>query len=167
MNAPGRPSSYDPAYAELAHNYCLLGATNAELARFFQVSPATIGNWVDAHPAFASAVRDGRAAADATIARKLYQRAHGYEYLADRLFAYRGQIVHGEQRVHVSSDVGACVFWLRNRRRHDWMERARPGPAEAAQGRLSVSELERASERARRAHEEMRQPTTAQPGVEP
>jgi hypothetical protein len=35
----GRPSSYSPDLSELAHNYCLLGATNDELAEFFGVSP--------------------------------------------------------------------------------------------------------------------------------
>jgi hypothetical protein len=41
MSIMGRPSSY-PDLCELAHNYCLLGATNDELAEFFGVSPRTI-----------------------------------------------------------------------------------------------------------------------------
>jgi hypothetical protein len=28
MATPGQPTSYKPEYNELAHNYCLLGATN-------------------------------------------------------------------------------------------------------------------------------------------
>lgn len=35
MNAPGQPTRYKAEYRELAHNYCLLGATNEELGDFF------------------------------------------------------------------------------------------------------------------------------------
>jgi hypothetical protein len=28
MATPGQPTSYKPEYCELAHNYCLLGATS-------------------------------------------------------------------------------------------------------------------------------------------
>ena len=31
MATPGQPTSYKPEYCELAHNYCLLGATNEVL----------------------------------------------------------------------------------------------------------------------------------------
>ena len=37
-DAPGRPSMYRPEYATLAKNYTLLGADDAQLAEFFEVS---------------------------------------------------------------------------------------------------------------------------------
>jgi hypothetical protein len=37
MPTPGQPTSYKPEYCELAHNYCLLGATNEALGGFFGV----------------------------------------------------------------------------------------------------------------------------------
>ena len=33
MATPGQPTLYKPDYCELAHNYCLLGATNTTLYR--------------------------------------------------------------------------------------------------------------------------------------
>jgi hypothetical protein len=42
----GRPASYSSDLCELAHGYCLLGATNDALAEFFGVSPRT--NWIAA-----------------------------------------------------------------------------------------------------------------------
>jgi hypothetical protein len=147
----GRPTLYKPEYAPLAHNYCLLGATNDELAGFFEVAPRTIDNWLSVHPEFATAVRNGRAAADAGIARKLYRRADGYEYTAEKVFMYRGEAKKVDLKVHVPPDVGACIFWLRNRRRKDWMERAKPEPTESG---ITWEELEAASERARRATEQ-------------
>ena len=41
-----RPASYSSGLRELAHNYCLLGATKDELAEFFGISPRTIDNWI-------------------------------------------------------------------------------------------------------------------------
>jgi hypothetical protein len=49
MATPGQPTSYKPEYAELAHNYCLLGATNEARAGFFGVTRRTIQNWIAAH----------------------------------------------------------------------------------------------------------------------
>ena len=56
----GRPSNYPPDLCELAHNYCLLGATNDVLAELFGVSPRTIDNWIAGHPGFPEAVQQGR-----------------------------------------------------------------------------------------------------------
>jgi hypothetical protein len=46
MATPGQPTKYKPEYDELAHSYCLLGATNGVLAGFFDVAPrpSTIGS---------------------------------------------------------------------------------------------------------------------------
>jgi hypothetical protein len=42
MTAMGRPTRFEPEMCEQAHNYCLLGATNDELAGLFSVAPSTI-----------------------------------------------------------------------------------------------------------------------------
>ncbi|SDY78195.1 hypothetical protein [Nitrosomonas sp. Nm33] len=38
----GRPTSYRPEYAEQAYKLCLLGATDKQLAEFFNVVESTI-----------------------------------------------------------------------------------------------------------------------------
>ena len=149
MNGPGRPTLYKPEYAPIAHNYCLLGATNDELALFFDVAARTVDDWLKVHPDFAHAVQTGRAAADAEIARRLYQRAMGYDYDTQKIFVYRGEAVKVDHTVHMPPDVGACIFWLRNRRRRQWMERARPEPESG----LTLADIEEAAERARSPYE--------------
>ena len=67
MTTPGQPTKYKREYCELAHNYCLLGATNEVLADFFHVAPRTVDNWIATHLGFADDIRKGRAAADATL----------------------------------------------------------------------------------------------------
>jgi hypothetical protein len=54
MTGAGRPTLYRRELCELARNYCLLGATNADLAGFFDVTTRTIDNWIAAHPEFAT-----------------------------------------------------------------------------------------------------------------
>ena len=92
MSTMGRPSSYSPDLCELAHNYCLLGATNDELAAFFGVSPRTIDNWIAVHPEFEAAVKDGRVIADARVARGLYTRAIGYDRKVEREILHQGEL---------------------------------------------------------------------------
>ena len=41
----GRPTDYKPEYCEQATKLCKLGATDAELGDFFEVTEQTINNW--------------------------------------------------------------------------------------------------------------------------
>jgi hypothetical protein len=68
----GQPRTTDALqYIELAHNYCLLGATNEVLGDFVGVTRRTIRNWIATHLDFADAVRCGRAVVDAAVVRWL------------------------------------------------------------------------------------------------
>ncbi len=128
MSVIGRPTAYRPEFCELACNYCLLGATNEELAGFFDVAPRTIDNWIARIPEFAAAVLEGRAGADSRVARALHQRAVGYTCTVRRTVLWRGEEKVLTREVHYPPDVRACIFWLRNRRRQDWSDRPRPQP---------------------------------------
>ena len=146
MTERGRPSSYKPENAELARKFCMLGATNDDLAACFEVAGGTIDYWIATHPEFAEAVRRGRDIADAAIVEKLYGRAMGYSIETRKYVLHRGEQRELPQILHYPPDVPACMFWLRNRRRKQWNERA---PAAAESG-LTLSELEAAAERAGR-----------------
>jgi hypothetical protein len=91
MATPGQPTLYKPEYCELAHNYCLLGATNEVLGDFFGVTRRTIQNWIATHPDFAEAVRRGRAVADARVVRALFDRAWDFSRHLSRTTLYRGK----------------------------------------------------------------------------
>lgn len=93
-----RKTDYRDEYRELAKNYCLLGATDIDLARFFGVTDRTVKTWRRTHPEFAEACEAGKARADALVARSLYDRALG-------------------------GDTTACIFWLKNRQKHAWRDR--------------------------------------------
>ena len=122
MTVMGRPTSFHPDMSEQAHNYCLLGATNDELAEFFGMSPRTIDNWIAQRSGFAEAVKTGRVIADARVARAIYTRAVGYERKVEREVILRGELKPVASTVHYPPNVQACIFWLRNRRRRTWRE---------------------------------------------
>jgi hypothetical protein len=123
MSTMGRPTDYQPEFCELARNYCLLGATNAELAGFFDVAPRTVDNWIAGIPAFADAVREGRIVADGRVAHSLYTRAIGFSHTVERTVLHRGEERKIKNNVHYPGDTQACIFWLRNRRRQSWRDR--------------------------------------------
>ena len=87
---------------EEAHNYCLLGATNDQLAEFFGVSPSTIDNWIAGRRDFEAAVKSGRVVADAKVARGLYVRAVGYDRKVER------EVILGGELKPVTSTVQLC-----------------------------------------------------------
>jgi hypothetical protein len=93
MDRPGRPSLYEPAFAEQAFELCLAGATNQDLADTFEVGHSTIDNWLQKRPEFAQSVKRGRALADGRVAHGLYSRAVGYTYESTRVVLHRGEPV--------------------------------------------------------------------------
>ena len=148
MANPGRPTLSKPDYALQAHDHCLLGATNAELAALFEVAPRTIDNWIANNTEFAQAVREGRAEADARVARCLYERAVGYDRAVERVVWHQGQERVVASTVHYPPSTGACIFWLRNRRPDLWGSRRRVNHASEDEYDW-VADLDAASERAR------------------
>ncbi len=126
MSTAGRPSSYRPEYCQLAHNYCLLGATNARLGEFFGVTSRTIDNWISSIPEFREEVQRGRNMADALVAESLYQRAVGYSHMVERVVGPPGQEQVITYKKSYPPHTAACKHWLRNRRPQNWGGRVRP-----------------------------------------
>lgn len=147
MTAIGRPSLFDPALCDQAHNYCLLGATNDELSEFFGVSPRTVDRWIAEHADFGDAVKRGRVVADSRVARGLYDRAVGYDRTIERAVVLGGELKPVTSTIHYPPNVQACIFWLRNRRRRIWHDA--PNDPTADDGIDDIARLEAASESAR------------------
>lgn len=113
----GRPTKYKKEFDEQVEKLCLLGATNEEIARFFNVRVTTIDNWIARHPSFLGAIKNGKEVADANVASRLYQRAMGYCHPDEKVFNDNGRemVVHTVK--HYPPDTAAAIFWLNNRTR--------------------------------------------------
>jgi len=103
----------------------LLGATDEELAGFFEVATSTISKWKLDYPEFSEALKAGKALADTDVAERLYRRAMGYTHEAVKIVA---DAKTGAEHIvpyteHYPPDTTACIFWLKNRQRAKWRDR--------------------------------------------
>jgi hypothetical protein len=119
----GRPSAYKPEFAAQAKKVCLLGATDKDLAGFFEVSEQTLNNWKKRHPEFLESLKEGRALADANVGMRLYERAMGYSHPEDKIFNDNGSPLIVPTTKHYPPDTTAAIFWLKNRRPDLWRDK--------------------------------------------
>ncbi|MCW1885610.1 hypothetical protein OKA04_12800 [Luteolibacter flavescens] len=119
----GRPSRYREEFAEQARKLCRLGATDKELAEFFEVDVATVNRWKHQHAQFRESLKDGKSAADAEVADRLYQRALGFSHADTKILQNDGVPVIVPTVKHYPPDVVACIFWLKNRRPDLWRDK--------------------------------------------
>lgn len=133
-------------YIRQAEALCRLGATDQELADFFDVSDRTLNRWKITRPEFAEALKRGKEPADDRVQDSLYHKAMGLEYeeahpvkLKKIIYGADGKKIQEEERVEIvmvkkiiPADTTAAIFWLKNRRAEEWRdvqrhEHGRPG----------------------------------------
>lgn len=119
----GRPSAYKPEYDEMAYNYCLLGATDKNLAEFFGVSEQTINAWKQRYPSFLESLKSGKIEADARVAKSLFRKAVGYEHDAVKIFNDQGRPLVVPYVEKFAPDTTAGIFWLKNRQPQLWRDK--------------------------------------------
>lgn len=105
----GRPTLYRPEYDAQATKLCERGATDADLAHFFEVSERTINEWRVRNESFAIASRVGKEHADQRVKTSFYKIANGYEY--DEYYTDRDG-VERTRRVVVPPNPAAITKWL-------------------------------------------------------
>jgi len=133
----GRPSSFKPEFADQAEALARLGATDKEMAAFFDVSESTLANWKLSQPEFLEALKRGKIVADMRVTNSLHKRAQFHEYeeeqaikVKDIVYGENGKKISETERVEVvtvkkvlpPSDM-AMIYWLNNRRKEQWRQR--------------------------------------------
>jgi hypothetical protein len=129
----GRPTKYLNAYNGQVFKLCLLGATDKEIADFFEVSESTMNLWKIEYPEFSESIKEGKAKADYTIAESLFNRAKGSVVKKQQAFKvrkYNEAIDRLEDDVEVVDleeqlppDTTAIIFWLKNRKSREWRDK--------------------------------------------
>ena len=141
MAERGRPTCYREEFAKQAAKLCLLGATDQEMADFFEVDVRTIYRWKHDHDEFCQALKGGKEVADERVERSLYQRAIGYEQDEVKIFMPGGaeKPVYAPFRAKIAPDTTAAIFWLKNRRSQEWRDKAETHHS----GEIAVTKIER------------------------
>jgi hypothetical protein len=118
-----RPTDYDPDYVRQAGKLCRLGATDQEIADFFEVNVRTIYRWKGEHDEFCQALKAGKEEADNRVERSLFARANGYEHDEVDIRVVGQEIVQTQIRKFYPPDTTAAIFWLKNRKPAEWRDK--------------------------------------------
>lgn len=140
--AGGRPSKYKSEFVDQARKLCLLGATTAELANFFEVTVSTVSKWLVEIPEFSESVKESKAVADAKVVRSLYQRATGYSCTEDKIAVEKGKTFIVETVKNYPPETTACIYWLNNRQSDEWRNTHHVNYTNRTVDKFSDNELE-------------------------
>lgn len=128
---------YDERFVKIAKVLCMRGGTDEDLADAFEVSTRTINRWKKDYPEFAEALAAGKEYADAEVELSLYKRAKGSKKktkVTRKIIEMDkdgntkpAKIETVETEEDIIPDVGACCFWLKNRRPDMWRDKQEIG----------------------------------------
>jgi len=122
-NKEGRPTKYEPSFNKQVIKLCRLGATDKEIADFFDVCEKTINNWKIEYPEFLQSIKKGKIEADMKVANSLFKRAVGYKHKEDKIFNNNGAPLIVPTMKHYPPDPTAIIFWLKNRQPNTWRDK--------------------------------------------
>lgn len=122
INPPG-PVQFSTSVLDHVTNYCILGATDPDLAKFFKVPMWCIDVWKTKHAGFAEAIENGRGVADAKVGKALFQRSVGYSHPAVDIRVVGGMIVETEYTKQYPPDTQALKLYLTNRDPEHWRDK--------------------------------------------
>lgn len=123
MPKKGRPSKFKPEMVEQAYKLGFLGATDKQIADFYNIAESTLSEWKLRHPEFPEALKRGKQESDARVVKSLYQRALGYKHKALHFSNYKGCVTETEYVEHHPPDTTAAIFWLCNRNPEVWRQK--------------------------------------------
>lgn len=131
----GRPSNYKDEYCKQAEQLARLGATDREMASFFEVTEQTLNNWKK-KPEFFESLKKGKILADARVSEALYGKTQDHTFIVAKAFKVKSsgydengrkwekeEIKKVEEEQFVSADTTAQIFWLKNRRSATWRDK--------------------------------------------
>lgn len=121
----GRPSKFKPEFVDQARKLARLGATDDQIADFFEVGAATLYRWRHEHDEFREALKLGKDELDARVEHSLYHQAMGYEQDAVKIFMPAGvdEPVYAPYKERIAPSTTAAIFWLKNRQPARWRDR--------------------------------------------
>lgn len=135
----GRKSQYSEKvkpYLELIEGWTRDGLVMSQIAENLNISKTTLYKYMQEHTELSERLKKGRDVSDAQVENELFRKAVGFtrvekkpvkvknvEYENGKRKSETEEIVMVEQEVYYPPELGAQVFWLKNRRPDKWRER--------------------------------------------
>jgi hypothetical protein len=122
---------------------CMLGATDAEVAAFFDVSDQVLNRWRVQSELIAKVLKIGKVPSDHRVERSLFDRAVGCERAMVKVFfnPRTGQVVEHHYMEKYPPDPLSCIFWLKNRKPDSWRERYDTPPVDPQEAAILAQEV--------------------------
>lgn len=119
----GRPSKKGTIDLEKLYKLALLGATDEQIADFFNITRSTLSKYKAEDKEFSDTLKRGKVQADAEVADSLRNRALGYSHKETKFFVIEGKVEAVETEKHYPPDATSAIFWLKNRQRDKWKDK--------------------------------------------
>ncbi len=104
------------------------GLSNEQIAHNCDIAEGTLYEWKKKYPEIDEALKKGKEIVDIEVENALNKRALGYQYTEEKVETTKdkdGNVLSRKvTRIdkHVSPDLGAIVFWLKNRKSSTWRD---------------------------------------------
>ena len=104
------------------------GLTDEQISHNMGIHPSTLYDWQNRFPEVAEALKKGKEVVDKAVENALLKRALGYEYEEIKEITEENEKGRDRKRIektikHVVPDVTAQIFWLKNRKPHEWRDK--------------------------------------------
>lgn len=119
----GRPSKLTKGLAERIYFLSRKGLIDKEIADVLGLEESTLTRW-KSNAQFCTLLKEAKAEIDDEVENALLRRAMGYDYDEEHYSEKAHSAITVTKKMH--SDVTACIFWLKNRRRDRWRDQQGP-----------------------------------------
>lgn len=119
----GAPSKFKEEYIEQVYKLSLIGMTDAQLAKYFEVAESTINDWKIKFPKFSESIKKGKEIADGEVAASLFNRAIGYQTIEEEAKVINGEVVMTPILKKYPPDTTAAIYWMKNRQSENWRDK--------------------------------------------
>lgn len=117
----GRPTKFNDQNADLMlFLYEKEKYNDAQVAEVIGVDVRTIDYWKVKYPDFFQALKVKKGSANRVIENKLYERAHGFWIMEEKVFVAFGVVTRVKVPKYFPPDPTSMIYWLKNRERARW-----------------------------------------------
>lgn len=105
------------------------GLTDEQLAHNMGITPSTLYAWKAKYPEISESLKKGKEVVDVEVENALLKRAKGFAYLEEKQeIDAAGRRTVTKTVKQVAPDVGAAIFWLKNRKPEQWRDKQQENP---------------------------------------
>ena len=114
------------------------GLTQQQIADNLGINVDTLIEYKKKYPDFSEALKKGKEVIDIEVENALLKRALGYNY---EEITYENGVETKRVTKQVAPDTTAQIFWLKNRKKHDWRDKVEVEKAESIQKIEIINDL--------------------------